>query len=310
MKKNIHIYPLLLLVLCLTVLACQKSISLVRSEPSGQAPHDSTPTPPHDTVPIKKPDTVATTPPYPQTAVSGCAYAPDYGDSIIFPQPATSQDYIVHPINNPGPGKYFAWPIGMVIDSLTGAIDVTKSETGLRYAIGFVKSGTTDTCLNTLIIGGAAYMDSVYVLSDGATTAVPYYDANAYMPSACSGGSGCSFDVTGSAAAKRVVVDKSTGVIDLAKTLNGTTLLGGAFGLIPLSGGSPVTATIYYRINDASNNALQHIDVRLQYYYSKSQMNAGLVVGLLNKLDNILTGNLISTTSNPRPPLIFIVRSK
>jgi hypothetical protein len=39
-------------------------------------------------------------------------------------------------------------------------------------------------------------------------------------------------------------------------------------------------------------------------------MNPGLVIGLLSKLDNILTGNLISTTSNPRPPLIFIVRSK
>jgi hypothetical protein len=309
MKKNTHIYPLAFLVLCLTVLACQKSISLVRSDPSGQTPHDSTPIPPHDTTPIKKPDTVATTPPYPKTVVTGCSYAPDYGDSIIFPQPATSQDYIVHPTNNPGPGKYFSWPIGLVIDSLTGAIDVTKSETGMRYAIGFVKSGTTDTCLNTLIIGGAAYMDSVYVLSDGATTAVPYYDANAYMPAACSGGSGCSFDVTGSATSLRVVIDKSTGVIDLVKTLNGTTLLGGVFGLIPLNGASQ-TVPIYYRLNDASNSALQHINVQFTYYYSKSQMNAGLVLGLLNRLDNILTGNLISTTSNPRPPLIFIVRSK
>lgn len=309
MKRNIHIYPVLCLALSLMVVACQKSISLVRTQPSGQTPHDTTVVL-HDTVP-HKPDTVAVTqtPPFPQTPVSGCAYAPLYGDSIIFPQPATSQDYIVHPTNNPGAGKYFSWPIGLVIDSLTGAIDVTKSETGMRYAIGFVKSGTTDTCLNTLIIGGAAYMDSIYVLSDGATTAVPYYDANAYMPSACSTGSGCSFDVTGSAASKRVVVDKSTGAIDLQKTLNGTSLLGGVFGLIPLNG-TTATATIYYKINDASNSALQHIDLQFVYYYSKSQMSAGLVVGLLNKLDNILTGNLISTTSNPRPPLIFIVRSK
>jgi len=307
MKKNIQIYPLLVLLSCMTVLACQKSF--VRSQPAVQASQDSTVTP-HDTTPIKKTDTVATQPvPYPQTIVTGCSYAPNYGDSIIFPQPATSQDYIVHPTNNPGPGKYFSWPIGLSIDSLTGVIDVTKSETGMRYAIGFVKSGTTDTCLNTLIIGGAAYMDSIYVLADGATTAVPYYDANAYMPSACSSGSGCAFDVTGSAAAARVVVDKSTGVIDLVKTLNGTTLLGGAFGLLPLNGAT-ANATIYYRINDASNSALQHIDVRFEYYYSKSQMNPGLVIGLLSKLDNILTGNLISTASNPRPPLIFIVRSK
>jgi hypothetical protein len=309
MKKNIYIYPFFCLALSLMVLACQKTVSLVRSQPSGQ-PHDSTQTP-LDTVPVHKPDTVAAAqaPPYPVTPVSGCAYAPNYGDSIIFPQPATSQDYIVHPTNNPGPGKYFSWPIGLVLDSLTGAIDVTKSETGMRYAIGFVKSGSTDTCLNTLIIGGAAYMDSIYVLSDGETTAVPYYNANAYAASACSGGSGCTFDVTGSAANARVVVDKSTGAIDLVKTLNGTTLLGGAFGLLPLNGAT-ANATIYYKINDASNSALQHIDVRFEYYYSKSQMSAGLVIGLLAKLDNILLGNLISTASNPRPPLIFIVRSK
>ncbi len=308
MKKNTHLYSLLFLAICLTVLACQKSLSRAGAGPTGQT-QDSTQLP-QDTVPVKKPDSVATTPPYPQTAVTGCAYAPNYGDSIIFPQPATSQDYIVHPTNDPGPGKYFSWPIGLVIDSLTGAIDVTKSETGMRYAIGFVKSGTNDTCLNTLIIGGAAYMDSIYVLSDGATTAVPYYDANAYMAAACSSGSGCAFDVTGSATNARVVIDKSTGVIDLEKTLNGTSLLGGVFGLLPLNGVKSAVIPIYYRINDASNSALQHIDVQFEYYYSKSQMNPGLIIGLLTKLDNILTGNLISTTSNPRPPLIFIVRSR
>ncbi|HWK03271.1 MAG TPA: hypothetical protein VNS58_06550 [Puia sp.] len=302
MKKNTYIYPLLGLVLCLTVLACKKSLSPV-PQPAGQTPQDSTVTP------IVKPDSTATqTPPYPQTPVSGCSYAPNYGDSIIYPQPVTSQDYIVSPVNNPGPGKYLSWPIGLVIDSLTGAIDVTKSETGMKYAIGFVKNGTTDTCLNILIIGGAAYMDSVYVLSDGATTAVPYFEANPYLPAVCSGG-GCTFDVTGSAANLRVIVNQSTGVIDLKKTLDGSSLLGGAFGLIPLNGVT-VNVPIYYRLNDPSNNALQHINVQLIYYYSKSQIGQGLLANVLTKLDNLLAGNLISTTSNPRPPLVYIVRIK
>ncbi|HEX9511106.1 MAG TPA: hypothetical protein VF939_11540 [Puia sp.] len=299
MKKNTYIYPLLGLILCMALFACHKTLTQV--QPAGPTPQDST------ISPIVKPDSVPTTP-YPQTPVTGCSYAPNYGDSIIYPQPTNGQDYIVHPINNPGPGKYLSWPIGLAIDSITGAIDVTKSETGMKYAIGFVKSGTTDTCLNILIIGGAAYMDSVYVLANGATTAVPYYEANPYLPAVCSGaGSGCTFDVTGSAASMRVIVNPSTGVIDLKKTLDGSTLLGGAFGLIPLNG-TTVNVPIYYRLNDPSNNALQHINVQLVYYYSKSQIGQGLLSNILYKLNNILAGNLISTTSNPRPPLVYIVR--
>ncbi len=92
---------------------------------------------------------------------------PVYGDTIIFPQPVNGPDYIVNPVNSPGTGRYFAWPHGMVIDANTGAIDVMKSETGMKYAIGFIKEGTTDTCLGSLVIGGAAYFDSVYVLGNG-----------------------------------------------------------------------------------------------------------------------------------------------
>jgi hypothetical protein len=74
--------------------------------------------------------------------------------------------------------------------------------------------------------------------------------------------------------------------------------------------GQTITTTIYYRLNDASNNALQHIDVQIAYFSKKSLINLSLLNNLLNKLDNILSGNLISLTSNPRPPLIIIVRSK
>ncbi len=34
----------------------------------------------------------------------------------------------------------------MAIDNNTGAIDLTKSETGMKCLIGFVPAGTTDTC--------------------------------------------------------------------------------------------------------------------------------------------------------------------
>jgi hypothetical protein len=152
----------------------------------------------------------------------------------------------------------------------------------------------------------------VYVLGDNQTKALPYFEANPSITSICSGvppGSpACSWDVTGSAASKKIIVDPNTGVIDLAKTLNGKGLLSpGAFGLLPLNG-EAVTATIYYRLNDASNMALQHIDVQFQYYDSKASINPGLLGGIVNKLDNVLNSVLIDKMANPRPPLIIITR--
>jgi len=266
--------------------------------------HDSTPNSPGG-------DTTGVHPPYPvvtPTSTSACSFLPIYGDTIIYPQPASGQDYIFNVVNSPGTGKYFAWPQGMVIDPNTGAINVTKSETGLKYAIGFVKDGTTDTCLSTLVIGGAAYMDSVYVIQAGQKNALPYFDANPYLPSICQG-NGCTFDVGGAARQQKVIINTASGVIDLDKTLNGTGLLGlgGAFGLLPVNG-STITTRIYYKLNDASNNALQHIDVQLQYFDTRSAIGAGLLGNVLNKLNNLLSGNMISYSANPRPPLIIIVR--
>ncbi|HLI92544.1 MAG TPA: hypothetical protein VKU83_02995, partial [Puia sp.] len=263
-------------------------------------------------------DSQAMPPPVPPAAAMpqqqapplSCPALPIYGDTIVYPQPANGGDYIISPINNPGAGTYLSWPAGMVMDSTTGAIDLTASETGLKYMIGYVRSGTTDTCLSTLVIGGASYADSVYVLSEGETTAVPYFEANPADLNLCQTSNACHFDVTGSAARMKVIVNTSNGQIDLQKTLNGTGLLGGAFGLLPVNG-QTITAPIYYQIgDDPSNNALQNISVQLVYYNNASLINIGLLNTVVNKLDNLLSGNQISMTSNPRPPLIVIVRSK
>lgn len=268
------------------------------------------------TKPAPKGDTATVpTPPYPsQTAnnnppgsppAPSCPALPIYGDSLIFPQPANGSDYVLNPVNNPGAGKYFAWPVGLVINQTTGAIDLTQSQTGMRYVLGFVPNGTTDTCLSTLIVGGAAYYDSVYVIADGQTVSSPYFEANPYLPNPCING-GCTFDVNGAAAAKKVIVNTTTGVIDLQKTLNGG-LLGGAFGLLPQDG-SVITVPIYYKLNDGSNQALQNISVQIEYFNSKSSINAGVLGGIINQVNNLLSGNIISNSANPRPPLIIITR--
>jgi hypothetical protein len=311
MKKNIQIYPAFVLILALFFWACQKTAVIYPSSLSSDHIHMG-----YDTahlaiisndsqyIPPAQPKA-----PFPQAPLNACLLAPIYGDTIIYPQPTNGSDYIMNVVNSPGAGKYLSWPVGMVIDSVSGAIDVTASQTGLQYAVGFVKNGTTDTCLQTLIIGGASYEDSVYYLAEGQTNALPYFEANPNLINTCATGNGCSFDVTGSAAKIGVAVNTSTGVINLQQTLNGGLLgLGGAFGLLPQNG-STVTATIYYKLNDPSNYALQNIQVQLVYYDQPTLINSGLLSTVLLKLDNLLSGHLIDNSANPRPPLVVIVRS-
>ena len=56
------------------------------------------------------------------------------------------------------------------MDSKTGAIDLTKSETGQRYSIGFVKSGTTDVPAN---IVAQVSQNLYYTLNDALVSKGP-----------------------------------------------------------------------------------------------------------------------------------------
>jgi hypothetical protein len=308
-------YSLVALILAITTYSCEKTVPVTLHTQSAGPTQRAT-----DTTTSTSPDSTLI-PPYPQqtanantagTIAAGCPVLSIYGDSLFYLQPASGKDEILLPVNNQGAGKYYAWPAGMVIDHNTGAIDLTQSQSGLKYAIGFVPAGTTDTCLSTLVIGGASYLDSVYVLVNGSTKAVPYFDANPSLASNCDGsgnGSGCKFDVNGTAAGLRVSVNKSSGEIDLKKTLEGNGNTGGAFGLMPFDG-QTVTVPIYYQLKHGSNNAMQVINVQLVYYDSKASMQAGLLSNLGLRLFNALNYMLISTSANPRPPILVITRNK
>ncbi len=317
MKKGLPVHLFLFIFIAAVVFACQKPITpppdptvdhTVQPHAS-RLPHtDSTQHPDSAQHPVDSTqhpvDTVQA--PYPEVPNFGCPGAPNYGDSIIFMQPTPAgQDYIVHPINNPPAGTYFSWPEGLVLDPSTGAINVTQSETGVRYNIGYVRQGSTDTCLQTLILGGAAYVDSVYVMANGQTIASPYYNANPNLLSVCTPGSGCQYDVTGSAAAKKISINTQTGVIDLRQTFNN-----GAFsllGLIPLDG-TTVNATIYYKLNDQSNMALQQTTVQLMFYNHKSSIPPSLLGNVNGRQDNLLQFLLLTLFGRPKPNLIIITR--
>jgi hypothetical protein len=291
MKKNLYLCKAVLLSVIVLVIACRKSMA---PDPKVNIPPDLAKT---------SLDTTRNGPiPYPQSTSANCAYIPDYGDSIIFSQPtASGVDYIVHPVNTPVPGRFLSWPEGLVIDSSSGAINVTQSITGTRYSVGFVKAGTTDTCLETVILSGADYADSVYVLANNENHAPPFFEANSNNAAQCNSGPACHFDITGSAKAAGVNIDNGHGIIDLGPTLTGV------FGNIPIDGTS-ANIVFYYTLNDPSNNAVQKMQIQLMYYTSKSLIPLALLNQINSERLNGLLNNLIDFTSSPRPPIIIITR--
>src|ERR1700712_1905032 len=283
MKQTLLSGSLILLVFILLSTACKKSVE--SDAPVVHSTSDST--------------QILSVVPYPQTPVQECNNAPDYGDSIVFVQPASGNDYYVYPQSNQGvAGTYLSWPQGLSMDPKTGIIDLTASETGQRFSVGFVKAGTSDTCMSQLIVGGAAYMDSVYVLAQSDTTSIPYFNANPYQSSPCSSnggpGKGCQFDYNDRAKNMGIVIDKKTGFIDLKKTtqhVNFATLVNGL----------SLTVPIYYKLNDNSNNASQMIQVKLVYYRHKSDIPANVLSQISQNLNNTLNNLLISKGPSSRP---------
>jgi hypothetical protein len=305
MKTNALISRLnTLFVTIFLVYACKKSITDYSynstGNPSGNNPNVGFG---KDSTLVQSADSI----PFPNTVNFDCT-GPNYGDSIIYPQPEpTFKDYIVQPINNPGSGRYMAWPGGLQINPSTGEIDVTRSVNGTRYIIGFVKEGSSDTCLTNLILAGAAYMDSVYVLADNQKYANPYFDANPQVPSMCSsgspGGSGCQWDITGAAKLQNVIIDNNTGIIDLYNTIKG------AFGPLPING-TVVQSTFSYQLSGPSNMAIQQASIQLMYYDKKSNIPQAVLDQITGRRNNILQDLLIVLSGGkPKPPLLVITRS-
>jgi hypothetical protein len=254
----------------------------------------------------------------PQIKNFQCNNSPDYGDSIIYLQP-TKNDYVVKPVNQTslGKGKYIAWPTGLAIDSASGVINVSQSETGMRYLVGFVRSGSTDTCLRNIILAGITYVDSVYVLSNNDTLAPAVFNANVNVAPVCNSGNQpgddnkpdgddkCQFDKKGKdgkkghAKDKNVAVNTINGAINLKATLNSK-----AFGNNPANGTS-VIVPIYYSLSDNSKQSLQLINVDLRFYNKRSE----IPVSLLNEIQNSRTSFYQNTpilSLAPRPPVIVV----
>ena len=297
MKRNLQKGLYILLFSISFTTGCKKTISPAETTPTSSASatlHDSTFT------------AVETTQnPYPITPVQECIYTPYYGDSIVYPQPASGNYYVYPQSTNGLKGTFLSWPAGLVLNANTGAINLSLSQTGQRYDLAFVQYGTTDTCISPLIVAGTSYIDSVYSLAQSDTSSDPYFNGNPYAPNPCQnkkGPAACQFDYNNFAKFQGVIVNAKTGFIDLKNTAQK------AFGKLPYNG-ETVYSTIYYKVNDATNNAPQQIQLKLMYYNRKSDIPPSILSTIGNNEESTLNNQLLSKGPSPRPPLILIVRN-
>lgn len=229
-----------------------------------------------------------------------------YGDSILYLKPV-SGDYIVYPTIQ-RPGTYSGFPEGIEIDDVTGAINISKSETGLRYRITHV-SPRGDTTKTIVVLSGITFTDHFYRLSSGDSIANPVYNAhpNRILPL-----SGSVFDEDNLANTGGCAVKTDNGKINLAESIRK-----GVFGSNPRNDDKK-EIEIKYRINDGSGKSLNKLKVLLYWYNTMADVpqyvwdilndRANQGVFLRNNITN--SNNIVLRTeqlAKPRPPCVIII---
>lgn len=234
-----------------------------------------------------------------------------YGDSVLYTQNQAT-DYIVPVVQQPSvAGTYSAFPEGIDINTQTGAINVSKSEIGLRYRISFAPAGSTDSIHTVVLLAGINYLDGFYLLNTADSILRPVYNGTVgnKVPGLSNGtvfdeGSGCN-----SAGCN---VNTNDGTINLAQTVRN-----GVFGTVPQDNARQ-EFTMNYRINDKSGKALNTLKVKLYYYKSKNNIaqeaydiiasRDGTVFRTAGDLSGIALRTFnVNKAAKPRPPCIFIV---
>ena len=230
-------------------------------------------------------------------------YVLSYGDSILYMKP-TAGDYIVPPTKQ-RPGTYTGFPDGIEIDENTGAINVTNSETGLRYRITHTAPDGTKT-ETKVVLSGITFPDKFYNLSTGDSIAFPVYNSSfsRTLPLA-----GSSFDEGNICNGAGCAVKTTDGTINLAQTVRN-----GVFGSTPRNDRRE-TFEIRYKINDASGKRENKLKVLLYWYDTMADVPADLWETLNSRTADgvFLRGNGassvegISAVAKPRPPCVIVI---
>jgi hypothetical protein len=224
-------------------------------------------------------------------------YTFSYGDSIIYLK-AQSTDYIVYPTEH-RTGTYSGFPDGIEIDDNTGAINVSKSETGLRYRI--THTALNGAVTNTMIVlSGITFPDKFYRLSQNDSIAFPVYNAS---PLRTVPVNGSTFDEGNGANTGGCSVQTVNGQINLAQSVRN-----GIFGNTPQNDVRK-DFEIAYRLNDGSGKTLNKLKVRLYYYNTMADVAPDLLETLQDRTDQgvfLRTGGT-ARVAKPRPPCVIII---
>jgi hypothetical protein len=233
-----------------------------------------------------------------------------YGSNLIYLKNQAT-DFIVLP-DQATAGTYTAFPEGIELNNITGAINVSKSETGLRYKITHTATNG-DTTSVIVLLSGLTFTDKFYKLSENDSIAFPVYNANAANPLPLSGSV---FDDGNLANSGGCSVKTNSGQINLAETLRN-----GVFGN-PAQNNAAREFEILYKLNDESGKATNKLKVKIYYYKTMADVDPNLLQTLSDRQSqgvflqannsNPFSGTAartvgISAVAKPRPPCVILI---
>lgn len=230
-----------------------------------------------------------------------------YGDTVFYLH--SSGTNIIMPVNLLGKGEYIGFPKGIELDSLSGAINIAESETGLRYKIMFIPSGTRDTISTKIVLSGINFYDGIYNLSNGDSIANTIYNASGlpFEAGQFGIGKGCVFDDGNGCNKQGCNVSLENGRINLAKSLRD--------GAVLRKNDSQKEFLYYYRMDDHSDKALNKLKVKIYYYNTVADIpqylwdivlidHAGTIIPGVKPIVGAMRG---AATKKARPPCLIIV---
>jgi hypothetical protein len=245
-----------------------------------------------------------------------------YGDTLFYlkNQPG---NYTIRPVSKPAaPGYFRSIPLGLALDSVSGNINITQSETGIRYKIYYI--GVNGNALDSvkLVVSGIDYTDAIYQIArtpNAYDTAFPIYNAIPSLALPCGDddedGDGdlddddnqCVFDETDldddgnddipGVIQDKLLVDIKKGTIDVEASFHA-----GIFGSSNPANGATKDFTFYYRLQDASNRALNKITVRVYHFETVSAIPQALLdtLNLRSQISAAVNSRMISGGSAGR----------
>jgi hypothetical protein len=252
-----------------------------------------------------------------------------YLDTIVYLQNLPS-NYTIVPISKPAaPGYFGASTDDLVLNTITGEVNLTQSESGLRHKIYYLDNVTGQRLdSTTLLVSGIDYEDGIYELQPNSNVAYdvvlpPIYNSNPALLLPCSDDDDddddqyCVFDETdlnndgnddiAGVIQDKLLIDIKNGRIDLKASFHA-----GVFGSSNPANGLTKDFTLYYRLDDASNLALNKIKVRLIHFQRRSDVPQQLINELKKKANSNAKmksphGRATLEAERRRPPLIILV---